>query len=610
MVNRRDLQRLANSKSFSRGQSYYRSGCVIDTVKKGNNFEATVMGSDDYDVSIKTDGSEIIGYSCSCPYDWGGICKHIVALGLAIIDKKYTVVSYTNAQTPQEKVIEQVIITEFFDDVYLAAPEAIRYSFLKQLFNKDSDLQSQFRNFVKATQNNKGKQETILSLVDIDALRDEIYGELTNMVFNYDTLEGNFTQYDYYVEEHEATYDAAINMLEEEIFTPYQKMALDYIQKGNLLDALCVVLALYEGYYDVQEPEADDIDALGDYNNTLATLFEQTLKNLIDPFASAIKNEGTTKAMLNLFMERYQFYQSKYDAELAELEEDIIQIVYEIPVFEDFLLSLITSESIAKHLELLLRKNKLYNASTVQLFLEIAEESNNQDLWLQTAKDFAEEDPVITRQLMVKYKYLDEEKAFYKMAKMAFQKWPDKMDNYLLKNISSKVDTTFYVQVLEYSAQRSTDIEKYKELKNYWTAEQKEAFIAKNKELKNFYAQILGEEQQFAKLLAMTQTEKLVLAMPLNNVDNKYSNLSLPLLIKLLASHYPQQCFEMAAIKIDITLEGKRGRPLYKTITAFMQELKYIKGFEDKAKELATRTYSTYNRLPALRDEIRKAKVL
>jgi uncharacterized Zn finger protein len=38
-----------------------------------------------YQVSITLDEASVLDADCSCPYDWGGACKHIVAALLAYV---------------------------------------------------------------------------------------------------------------------------------------------------------------------------------------------------------------------------------------------------------------------------------------------------------------------------------------------------------------------------------------------------------------------------------------------------------------------------------------------------------------------------------------------
>ncbi|HEX8846588.1 MAG TPA: SWIM zinc finger family protein [Pyrinomonadaceae bacterium] len=78
---------LANASSFERGKNYYRNGAVFGAVRQGIELRAQCEGSDyePYQVSATLTESGIIETSCTCPYDYGGICKHIVALLLTYV---------------------------------------------------------------------------------------------------------------------------------------------------------------------------------------------------------------------------------------------------------------------------------------------------------------------------------------------------------------------------------------------------------------------------------------------------------------------------------------------------------------------------------------------
>ncbi|MDJ0688620.1 MAG: SWIM zinc finger family protein [Xenococcaceae cyanobacterium MO_188.B32] len=75
------IRRYASSQSWQRGEAYYHDGYVRRVVKRGNAIAAEVEGNDirPYQVSIGFEGEELGTVYCSCPYDYGGICKHIVA---------------------------------------------------------------------------------------------------------------------------------------------------------------------------------------------------------------------------------------------------------------------------------------------------------------------------------------------------------------------------------------------------------------------------------------------------------------------------------------------------------------------------------------------------
>src|SRR5262249_37755951 len=57
------------------------SGAVQSIAQRGNALEARVQGSEysPYIVRVQFDASSPTEASCTCPYDFGGWCKHIVA---------------------------------------------------------------------------------------------------------------------------------------------------------------------------------------------------------------------------------------------------------------------------------------------------------------------------------------------------------------------------------------------------------------------------------------------------------------------------------------------------------------------------------------------------
>ena len=72
------IQHHAGPNSFSRGEDYYKRGAVTDVIQRGNTIYADVEGSnvDPYRVSLQVDAGGITSVGCTCPYSFGGWCKH------------------------------------------------------------------------------------------------------------------------------------------------------------------------------------------------------------------------------------------------------------------------------------------------------------------------------------------------------------------------------------------------------------------------------------------------------------------------------------------------------------------------------------------------------
>jgi len=78
------LKSCSSPESFTRGHDLYQSDAVFDTFQKDDLLTGKCEGSSApfYQIHVQLDEGGIQEASCTCPYDWGGYCKHIIALML------------------------------------------------------------------------------------------------------------------------------------------------------------------------------------------------------------------------------------------------------------------------------------------------------------------------------------------------------------------------------------------------------------------------------------------------------------------------------------------------------------------------------------------------
>jgi uncharacterized Zn finger protein len=99
------LKQASSTQSYSKGKDYIND--VDDLVKHGNTYTAVVLGSEEYEVMINDTG--ITPHAeCDCPYDHGGICKHIVAVGLNIIKGNFE----TEDEEDEDTIVNDVASTK------------------------------------------------------------------------------------------------------------------------------------------------------------------------------------------------------------------------------------------------------------------------------------------------------------------------------------------------------------------------------------------------------------------------------------------------------------------------------------------------------------------
>ena len=93
-ISKETIRALASAESFARGRSYFADGAVSDLHRRGDQLTADVEGSEfaPYRVSIRLHDGGVADAHCTCPYDGGGYCKHIVAVLLKLADDRTKII--------------------------------------------------------------------------------------------------------------------------------------------------------------------------------------------------------------------------------------------------------------------------------------------------------------------------------------------------------------------------------------------------------------------------------------------------------------------------------------------------------------------------------------
>lgn len=81
------IRALSTPQSFERGQQYYHAGAVFNTYRQGDLLFGECKGSTApaYRLRVELDEGGVRAAFCTCPYEMGGYCKHIVALLLSCL---------------------------------------------------------------------------------------------------------------------------------------------------------------------------------------------------------------------------------------------------------------------------------------------------------------------------------------------------------------------------------------------------------------------------------------------------------------------------------------------------------------------------------------------
>jgi uncharacterized Zn finger protein len=142
-----DLKLLATHSSFERGSDYYDQGRVKKVINRNNIFEGQVKGTSTYEVKLVADGHSL-DFTCNCTYQMGGICKHCVAMGLAILDGEYEQVREDTKIASEKSNVPLLSHTYNFEEIFYLTKDELKAQFLHQLLMQNEDLQHEFIQYI------------------------------------------------------------------------------------------------------------------------------------------------------------------------------------------------------------------------------------------------------------------------------------------------------------------------------------------------------------------------------------------------------------------------------------------------------------------------------
>lgn len=259
-----------SERIYWRGVDYFESGAVTRLTTDGNgHWTAVVMGSEDYETEVDIDSDGCISWDCDCPYDWEAMCKHVVAMILAMKEKGATAPQKTNnVPTSRSKTNELEHRTEqtskppknTADDELDQLLKLATKDFLIKLVSESSKCDNKFRTHVM--------DELRKTYVSNDKNVVEDFYKRIDKVFSA-SPKGHRTRYDFYDEIDWCKVDYDLSRILDET----QKL----FDAGNVLASVKIAL-----YVLVKLDEEFDDALINDEDNDIGGVCEQAGKLITD----------------------------------------------------------------------------------------------------------------------------------------------------------------------------------------------------------------------------------------------------------------------------------------------------------------------------------------
>lgn len=587
------LENMATPSSFARGEDYYYSHAVRQLVYNGHTFTARVLGSYAYHVEIGgTKASP--HFQCSCPYDYGGICKHIVAVGLAILHEEFETKPFEDATM----VGESDVPVTGFKEIFAHTADEVKIKFLQQILTQDASLKMQFIKYIEALKPEKGHIDDTSAVDMIEKIKEEITLHLESLTFYEDELfeSGYYGQGGYY-DEWEDAHQGAEKIIRE-AFERYEQQAIHHFQRGELVKGMQIVLGMYEGKFNVTEPAEDPLSVVEEYIEMIDEVLKEVFDTLFSSLKGVVKSPIEIKASIDLLFSRYQHYEKRMNDVTSDTDEEEVYALYYLKDFESYFFAIMVDQDTAHFLLDRLQEQNLIDVDTAFVVLRLAEQLHDEQLWVETANELATFEVDIANLLLDKYLSLGQIHEFLRIARQTFQQFPDRVDEYLASHLPNDTDIDFYKKVHLHLIKRTHRIEYYYAIRTYLSEQEKDNLI---QDMASGFDHLF-----YVKLLALEERYQDILLRVREPIIGDYQ---FDKLIEPIIPVYPKECFIILRQKCLKAIE-QRGRDVYQMMVRWLRLMQQIEGFKEETNTLIQQLYHHKPNLPALKDEMRRAKLV
>ena len=456
MFTRQTLRRFTNDNSFRRGEASYNDGNVTKLRREKDAFRATVRGSRSYHVALRLAavGPE---FTCNCPYEFDGICKHSVALGLAVLDAYGT--NLAGPEPAARSTARTPAPTDSLPDAVRAAwarrDPADKLRFLEQALAKSDDLARQFLAF--------DRPPAVAAGSDLLAtLPTRLTEALEVLEFDEEFWENSAA---YYADDEGNALAEAVAEALREVLAPFVAELLALARGGQLTVALRYWATACAAIYQVEEPASDDYGSFGHYGTDVLYQWQADL-------AAAGWPAMLLTAVLPL-------------AELSTALAWLGQYLAEPPAkwhnfeasWQPLLLALAADTTAAPLLPGVLAHAGLSSDVRARLALQTAQTQPDPEAWRAAAETLLPTDAAVARQLLDFYATRADEPARLRTATTAFTTWPDQFSDYVLTTFTAAQAPDLYRATLRYRALANASLTDFEVLRPLLTPAALAAFV-------------------------------------------------------------------------------------------------------------------------------------
>ena len=465
-----------------------------------------------------------------------------------------------------------------FEKLYNNISDSLKLKFLNGIIQHNADLQSAFNNFIQSEQNDTEAFPMKKFMEIISSTKEKYQRNFEAVDFEDPDWDNYHAPHSGYIEDWEA-YQQASEQEFEAIFNSFTSDAVNKILAQKPTELAAMLIGLYEATQDAEIE--DDNDTFEDVNEHLLIEFNSTIQAVTDKLKIAAINEKHVMATFEKFAE---YADAEYPGN-----------PHFTGYFEHFFIALAEKTTNANQILSIIDQSSIERQSVPELILLLIKNSGNKSEWLLSALQFYRLNKEVAKQLLQFY-FESDKLSFIKTANELFASdkrfWADFLKDYA----TPEIDRMLYINVFYQVTTDTKDIKHYMKIRKYLTENDLNKLLGEFTWDKVFQVRILEVEKRYESIKEIVEK---------NSDDWHYGELIRPIL-----GIYPEFCFAHIKNKAVKTVENQRGRDVYERVSGWLKQTEAIPGFDTEKRDLIVQIFNHKPNLPALKDEMRKAKLV
>lgn len=475
---------------------------------------------------------------------------------------------------------------KYFNNLFAKISLNEKNDYLYNMLWKNEALRSAFMNayqekLEKIRHNSPkkyNKQELITEIEEEAELFKDLFEEIDLSNIDWEDVD----EFDTYINEYDLAYDYAQEEVEN-FFDLYRITLKHRILHDDLTEISKELSVISHGLLTASLEDPYDI-----FYDTPPMYFIQEINYLFESFSDGItKRAFLHKDYIDSFELLFAFKQKHHPSENAFLE-----------LFKPFFKLAIKNKEEAQIAWDALQKYNIDLSDFPEIIGQIAYLQDDKTLWIKQMENMFLKDFETSIKLL-DYYYANNKELFEEKARQFNKEYKYKSLQYLINKV--RKGTQLHISLLKDYIQVFGDHSYFRVLTQYLSEDEQKAFMASIPD-KNIKANLYGKEAMHEEL------EKLI-RKELPSFFDSFWGLNFMQVIRYLYDAKPETAWELTVLKIDYELENttKHRRKKYQYLAQLLKQSMLIPGKYKYVKSKISELYQRQPRLPALKDEFKKA---